>query len=93
MDCFHRVTLWSPVDTANTLPVMDQLTLQTGASNCFRSVGTQADFASCCFQMSTVRSSEPLAIILYGMAELGAHATSRTQSEAEKEYIRTQIRE
>ena len=30
--CFHKVTLWSPDDTASTLPVTDQLTRHTGAS-------------------------------------------------------------
>mmetsp|Transcript_21171 Transcript_21171/g.30696 ORF Transcript_21171/g.30696 Transcript_21171/m.30696 type:complete len:103 (-) Transcript_21171:872-1180(-) len=29
--CFHRVTMWSPEDTASTFPVTDHDTLQTGA--------------------------------------------------------------
>ena len=58
-DCFHKLTLWSPVDTASTLPVTDQLTLHTGASNCRSRDGSQP--CSDCRHTYTVLSSEPLA--------------------------------
>lgn len=79
-DCFQSSTLWSPVDTASTLPVTDQLTRHTGASKFFISVGIHCPSRSLCFHMNTVLSSEQLAIILNGMPVLGAQATSLTQS-------------
>ena len=60
--CFHKLTLWSPVETANTVPVTDQLNLQTGASKLFNKIASQGpEDLSCFFQIYTVRSSEQLA--------------------------------
>jgi hypothetical protein len=80
-DCFQRVTLWSPVDTASTLPVTDHDTRHTGASKVRMRVGTHLPSLSTCFHTCTVLSSEQLAIRLYGMPVFGAQATSLTQSE------------
>lgn len=61
--------------------MVDHETRQTGESNVCSSVGVQAPSpASSCVQMSTDRSSEHDAIVLTGMPEKGAQATSRTQS-------------
>lgn len=57
-DCFHKVTRWSPVDTARTFPVIDQLTLQTGASNSFNNVGSHGPSIVVCFQIKTFLENE-----------------------------------
>ena len=78
MDCFHSVILWSPVDTASTFPVIDQLNRQTGASNAASRLGSHP--LPVCLHIYTVLSSEQLANKLLANPVLGAHATSLTQS-------------